>query len=105
MTAACWLRAARRCRRQRAAFSENLCIPLFATVPFILLIWALRKGAPTNLKRTGAIAGLVAGALGAMAYAFHCPDDFLPFLAIWYGGLIALCAFVGSRLGPRLLRW
>jgi len=82
-----------------------LCIPLFATVPFILLIWALRKGAPTNLKRTGAIAGLVAGALGAMAYAFHCPDDFLPFLAIWYGGLIALCAFVGSRLGPRLLRW
>ena len=82
-----------------------LCIPLFATIPFVLLIWALRKGAPTNLKRTGAIAGLVAGALGAMAYAFHCPDDFLPFLAIWYGGLIALCAFIGARLGPRLLRW
>jgi hypothetical protein len=82
-----------------------LCIPLFATVPYILLIWALRKGAPTNLKRAGAIAGLVAGALGAMAYAFHCPDDFLPFLAVWYGGLIALCAFIGARLGPRLLRW
>jgi len=65
----------------------------------------LRKGAPTNLKRTGAIAGLVAGALGAMAYAFHCPDDFLPFLAFWYGGLIALCAFIGAKFGPRLLRW
>src|ERR1700674_3372046 len=51
------------------------CIPLFAIVPFALLIWALRKGAPTNLKRTGAIAGLVAGALGATAYAFHCRDD------------------------------
>jgi hypothetical protein len=81
------------------------CIPLFAIVPFALLIWALRKGAPTNLKRTGAIAGLVAGALGATAYAFHCPDDSLPFVAIWYGAMVVLCAWIGARLGPRLLRW
>jgi len=39
-----------------------ICIPLFAVAPFASLIWALRKGAPTNLMRTGAIAGLVAGA-------------------------------------------
>jgi hypothetical protein len=81
------------------------CIPLFAIVPFALLIWALRKGAPTNLKRTGAIAGLVAGALGATAYALHCPDDSLPFMAIWYGAMVVLCAWIGARLGPRLLRW
>jgi hypothetical protein len=81
------------------------CIPLFAIVPFALLIWALRKGAPTNLKRTGAIAGLVAGALGATAYAFHCSDDSLPFVAIWYGAMVVLCAWIGARLGPRLLRW
>jgi len=81
------------------------CIPLFAIVPFALLTWALRKGAPTNLKRTGAIAGLVAGALGATAYAFHCSDDSLPFIAIWYGAMILLCAWIGARLGPRLLRW
>ncbi len=81
------------------------CIPLFAIVPFALLIWALRKGAPTNLKRTGAIAGLVAGALGATAYAFHCPDDYLPFMAIWYGAMVVLCAWIGAKLGPRLLRW
>jgi hypothetical protein len=81
------------------------CIPLFAIIPFAVLIWALRKGAPTNLGRTGAIAGLVAGALGATAYAFHCPDDSLPFVAIWYGAMVALCAWIGSRLGPRLLRW
>jgi len=81
------------------------CIPLFAIVPFAVLIWALRKGAPTNLKRTGAIAGLVAGALGATAYAFHCPDDSLPFIAIWYGAMVLLCAWIGARLGPRLLRW
>jgi len=82
-----------------------LCIPLFAVVPFAALIWALRKGAPTNLTRAGAIAGLVAGALGATAYAFHCPDDSVPFIAIWYGTLVALCGAVGAVLGPRLLRW
>jgi hypothetical protein len=82
-----------------------LCIPLFAVIPFAALIWALRHGAPTNLRRTGAIAGLVAGALGATAYTFYCADDSLPFIAIWYGGSIALCAFIGAKLGPRLLRW
>lgn len=81
------------------------CIPLFAIIPFAALIWALRRGAPTNLRRTGAIAGLVAGALGAVAYAFHCPDDSIPFIALWYGAMIGLCALIGAVLGPRLLRW
>jgi hypothetical protein len=82
-----------------------LCIPGFAIVPFAILIWTLRRGAPTHLKRTGAIAGLVAGALGAVAYAFHCPDDSIPFIALWYGAMVALCALIGAMLGPRLLRW
>ena len=82
-----------------------LCIPLFALIPFVALIWALRKGAPTNLTRTGAIAGLVAGALGAAAYALHCPDDSLPFIAIWYGAMVLLCSWIGARLGPWVLRW
>lgn len=81
------------------------CIPLFAIVPFVLLVWALRRGAPTHLARTGAMAGLVAGAVGAAAYAFHCPDDSLPFIAVWYGLSIAFCAGVGALLGPRILRW
>lgn len=82
-----------------------VCIPLYAAVPFAALIWALRQAAPTDPRRTGAVAGLVAGALGAAAYAFQCPDDSVPFVALWYGGTIALCALVGSLLGPRLLRW
>jgi hypothetical protein len=81
------------------------CIPLFAIVPFASLIWALRKGAPTNLTRTGAIAGLVAGALSAAAFAFHHPGGSVPFIALWYGGSILLCALAGAVLGPRLLRW
>lgn len=82
-----------------------LCIPFFAIIPFAALIWSLRKGAPTDLRLTGAVAGLVAGAVGATAYAFHCADDSIPFIALWYAAMVALCAFFGALLGPRLLRW
>jgi hypothetical protein len=82
-----------------------VCIPLFAVAPFASLVWALRRGAPTNLMRTGAIAGLVAGALGAVVFAFHHSGGSVPFIAFWYAGPILVCAVVGAILGPRLLRW
>jgi hypothetical protein len=82
-----------------------LSVPIIAIVPFAISIWAVRRGAPTDLARTGAFAGLVAGGVSAMAYALHCTDDSLPFVAVWYGGTIALCTLAGAALGPRLLRW
>jgi hypothetical protein len=82
-----------------------ICIPLFAAAPFASLIWALHQGAPTNLVRAGAITGLVAGALGAAVFAIHHPAGSIPFIALWYGGPIVLCALVGAIIGPRLLRW
>jgi len=65
----------------------------------------VRQAAPTDLARAGALAGLVAGGVSATAYALHCTDDSLPFVALWYGGTIALCTIAGAALGPRLLRW
>jgi hypothetical protein len=82
-----------------------LSIPIIAIVPFAAAIWAMRRAAPTNLVRAGAFAGLVAGGVSAMAYAVHCTDDSLPFVAVWYGGTIVLCTLAGAVLGPRLLRW
>jgi hypothetical protein len=82
-----------------------ICIPLFAIAPFVSLVWALRREAPTNLARTGAVVGLVAGALGAAVFALHHPGGSIPFLVLWYGGPIVLCTIVGAILGPRLLRW
>ena len=82
-----------------------LSIPIIAVVPFAISIWAVRKAAPTNLPRAGACAGLVAGGVSALAYALHCTDDSLPFIAVWYGGTIVLCTLAGAALGPRLLRW
>jgi hypothetical protein len=80
-------------------------IPLIAVVPFSVLVWTVRQMAPTNLSRTGAFVGLIAGCLSATGYALHCADDTVPFFALWYGGTIALCTFAGWKLGPRLLRW
>jgi hypothetical protein len=82
-----------------------VCIPLFAIAPFASLIWALRKEAPTNPAWTGAVAGLVAGALGAAAFALHHPAGSILFILLWYGGPIVACTLVGAILGPRLLRW
>jgi hypothetical protein len=82
-----------------------LSIPIIAIVPFAVIIAAVRRAAPTNLARTGAVAGLIAGGVSAMAYALHCTDDSLPFVAVWYGGTIVLCTLAGAVLGPRLLRW
>jgi hypothetical protein len=82
-----------------------LSIPIIAVVPFTTVIWAVRQTAPTDLVRAGALAGMVAGGVSATAYALHCTDDSLPFVALWYGGTIALCTIAGALLGPRLLRW
>jgi hypothetical protein len=82
-----------------------LSIPIIAVVPFAVTIFAVRRAAPTDLVRTGAVAGLIAGGVSAMAYALHCTDDSLPFVAVWYGGTIVLCTLAGAALGPRLLRW
>jgi hypothetical protein len=72
-----------------------LSIPIIAVVPFAATIFAVRRAAPTNLVRAGAIAGLIAGGVSAMAYALHCTDDSLPFVAVWYGGTIVLCTLAG----------
>ena len=81
-------------------------IPIIAVMPFAVIIWAVRRfAAPTDLGRTGAFVGLAAGGVSAMGYALHCTGGSLPFIALWYGGTIALCTLAGAMLGPRLLRW
>ena len=47
-------------------------------------LWALKGAAPTRLAWSGAGAGLLAGALGTLVYALHCPEMAAPFLAVWY---------------------
>lgn len=81
-------------------------IPLIAAVPFAMIVFVLRRfAAPTNLVKTGAMAGLTSGGLGAIGYALHCPDDSIAFIAGWYVAAIGISAAAGALLGPRVLRW
>lgn len=81
-------------------------IPVIAVVPFAVIVWVVRRvAAPTDLTRTGAMIGLVAGGVSAIGYAVHCTGDSLPFVALWYASTIALCTLAGATLGSRLLRW
>jgi hypothetical protein len=71
----------------------------------VALMLALSGLAPARLAAAGATAGLVAGGLGATAYALHCVETSPGFVLIWYSlGLIA-AGKVGASLGPRVLGW
>ncbi|MEP6964961.1 MAG: DUF1109 domain-containing protein [Polaromonas sp.] len=80
-------------------------IALLSIPAFIAIVWAMKGLAPTRPALAGAGAGLLAGAVGAFVYAFHCTEMTAPFLAIWYVAGMAIPALVGGLLGPRLLRW
>ena len=80
-------------------------IPALSLVPLALLIAVLRSGASTTPVRTGAIAGLLAGGIGAVFYAAHCPDDSPLFVATWYTIAIGFVTGLGALCGARLLRW
>lgn len=81
------------------------CIPLIGAGPLAVFLAALRRGAPTRPAFAGAVAGLLAGGIGALFYAAHCTDDSPFFVATWYGIAIAVLALLGALLGRRLLRW
>lgn len=78
----------------------------FLSAPFFIgAFWALKGLAPTRPAAAGALAGLMAGGAGALAYSLHCPEMSPAFLGIWYLLGMAIPAVAGALLGPRLLRW
>jgi hypothetical protein len=80
-------------------------IALLSLPALVLLLAAVRTLAPTRLRLAGAATGLLAGALGTLAYLLHCPELEAPFLAIWYVLGMVIPAVIGAVIGPRVLRW
>ncbi len=80
-------------------------IPLLAIAPLAALLFALRRGAPSEPRLAGAVAGIAAGAMAATLYAFKCTDDSPLFVATWYTIAIGVIALAGSLIGERALRW
>jgi len=83
----------------------SLYIAVVSAPAFIAALWAMKGLAPTRPVLAGTASGLLAGALGAAAYALHCPEMAAPFLAIWYLLGMLIPAAVGAGVGPLLLRW
>jgi hypothetical protein len=69
------------------------------------LLWAMRGLAPTRPQLAGAATGLLAGAIGALAYSLRCPEMKVPFWATWYLVGMAAPALAGGFFGPRIMRW
>lgn len=80
-------------------------IPLLSAPILAAALIGLRHGAPTQPALSGAVAGLLAGGLGAAIYAAYCVEDSPFFMATWYTLAIAAVAIVGSIIGARVLRW
>lgn len=88
--------------------SWRVCVPLIVTVSlpiFVSVIAALRQMAPTRPVAAGAAAGLLAGAAGAWVYGFHCTENALVFVSVWYTAGIAVMTLLGAATGRWLLRW
>lgn len=89
--------------------STNLVCPLYIatlSLPIFAVTMLIVRGlAPTNLTLAGLAVGLLSGGAGAWVYAFHCGENGLPFLAIWYTLGVLVVAALGALLGRFLLRW
>ncbi|AJK46592.1 DUF1109 domain-containing protein [Burkholderia plantarii] len=74
-------------------------------VPLVVLLHAMRGLAATRPSVAGTVAGLLAGAIGTLAYSFRCPETAVPFWAVWYSLGMAVPALIGALAGRRALRW
>ena len=87
---------------------DLFCFPaivLVGTVPAVLIIWMLRKGAPVAPLATSALAALAAAALGAAALRLFHPQDASIMVLVWQLGTVALLTALGALGGRRLFRW
>lgn len=77
-----------------------LSIPVFAA-----LCRVLRLAAPTELRITACVAGLMAGAIAAFVYGLFCNESSVSFVTTWYTLGMLLPALLGAVFGNTLLRW
>ncbi|HZC98050.1 MAG TPA: DUF1109 domain-containing protein [Bradyrhizobium sp.] len=80
---------------------------LFLSLPAMILTFVvvMRKGAPTQPRFAGAVIGVLAASVGALAYTLACKNDGTAFVAIWYAVACAIMAAIGAVVGHRVLRW
>ncbi|TAJ79673.1 MAG: DUF1109 domain-containing protein [Sphingobium sp.] len=76
-----------------------------AFLTFAVLVWWLRRGAPTSPERAGLLAGIAAGSFGIFAFSFHCIYSDIVHIGIWHSLVVVLSGAIGRLVVPRLIRW
>jgi len=93
----------------RSGISVPAClgvIILLAMPALALIMSVLRATAViTRPALAGATAGVLAGALGAAAYALACRNDGGLFVAVWYSAAVTTVAVIGAAAGRRWFAW
>lgn len=74
-------------------------------VVFAMLVWWLRKGAPTAPDRAGLLAGIAAGSFGIFAFSMHCPYNDIVHIGVWHSAVVLAAGGVGRMVVPSLVRW
>jgi len=82
-----------------------LSIPALALPVLGGMIWALSGGAALRPRLTGAVTGLIAGALAASVYSLYCNQDAALFVLPAYSAAILFIGAIGALAGPRALSW
>lgn len=77
----------------------------FAILTFAILVWWLRRGAPTSPERAGLLAGIAAGSFGIFAFSFHCIYSDIVHIGLWHSLVVVLSGAIGRLVVPRLIRW
>lgn len=76
-----------------------------AIVTFAVLVWWLRRGAPTSPTRAGLLTGVAAGSFGIFAFSFHCAYSDIVHIGLWHSAVVLVSAAVGRFAVPQLIRW
>jgi hypothetical protein len=80
-------------------------IVALSLLPLGITIFVLKRGVTTRPSVAGATAGVLAGALGAAAYALVCKNNGGLFVAVWYSMAILITVGIGAVVGRRALAW
>ncbi|WP_207004804.1 DUF1109 domain-containing protein [Trinickia mobilis] len=83
----------------------SLYIAQLSSLPLLMLFWAMRGLAVTRPVTAGVTIGLLAGAIGTLAYCLRCPETEVPCWATWYSLGMAVPALIGGVAGRWILRW
>ena len=70
-----------------------------------VLVWWLRRGAPTSPERAGLLVGLSSGSIGIFAFAFYCPFDSFYHVGLWHVLPVVIGGILGRLVVPPLVRW